>query len=183
MVQQEKQSFWQTVPGVLAGIGGIVAAVAALITATGGFRTGLGGGTVTSQVEVNPNGAGKANSVTPEPPPKAFSDNWAGTWTCVASDHEMQLFISGQGLSSSLRGTYEKAYGDKPAREEYTVRNVTANEASGDYLYFDSNPNVGFDGRAGVWKGTWSITFDDPVLRLVRADTTSGWRGQYQCRR
>ncbi|MBS1856404.1 MAG: hypothetical protein JST11_13640 [Acidobacteria bacterium] len=95
----------------------------------------------------------------------------------------MALTITGHGQSSSLRGDYAKAWANQPAREEYTIRDVQAGQASGDYLYFDANPTVGYDGRPGVWKGEWVLTFNDQGFHLVRLDHTSGWRGEYECSR
>ena len=122
---------------------------------------------------------------TPGPTPDRglSTDNWAGDWICTTNDHQMTLTINGKGRDSSLQGYYPVAYGNQPATEEYIIRSITDTNVSGDYIYYDSNPNIGYQGRAGVWKGEWSITFREDSMGLTRKDHTTSWRGEYHCTR
>lgn len=155
------RSFWTSLPGVLTGIAAVLAAVATIYQI--------------SHSPAKPNG--------PDPPPAhgVSAENWGGAWVCRTTDHEMALTVTGHGAASALKGYYAHAWGGQPAREDYTIRDLQPDQASGDYLYFDANPNVGYDGRQGVFKGTWVATFGERGFRLVRLDTTSGWRGEYEC--
>ncbi len=163
-----KRSFWKSFPGVLTGIAAVIASV------TGLYQV------INSSGRENRNGG---ETIPPPPPRGVNSGNWAGSWTCRSTGHDMVLTITGHGQASSLRGSYQKAWADQPAREEYTIKDVQPEQVSGDYLYFDANPNVGYDGRPGVWKGEWVMTFGEQGFRLVRLDHTSGWRGEYDCSR
>jgi hypothetical protein len=124
--------------------------------------------------------SGNSNNPASQPNP---TDNWAGNWTCAASDHTMNLTISGKGLTSTLKGYYPTAYGNQPANEDYTIQNMTASEVSGEYVYYDTSPNIGCRGKSGVFCGTWSITFSGDELILIRMDNTTAWRGDYRCYR
>lgn len=113
--------------------------------------------------------------------PRGLSmDNWAGDWICTAEDSQLNLTINGRGRDSSLKGYYPVAYGDRPATEDYIIRSV-AGSVSGEYIYYDSSPNIGYRGRAGVWNGEWSITFRQGNMSLTRQDRTTPWVGWYQC--
>jgi hypothetical protein len=127
---------------------------------------------------------GALNIIKTEPGSQTSSgltEKWAGNWLCKATDHEMRLTITGQGSSSSLKGYYPVAYGNRPATEEYIIRNISASNASGEYIYYDASPNVGYQGKAGVWNGDWSITLARDVMVLTRKDHTTSWQGEYQC--
>jgi hypothetical protein len=162
-VPEKKKSFWATLPGVLTGMAAVITAITGLYIAS------------------SPD---QKKSVSPGPQtPTGLSENWAGSWIYKTSDHEMHLTINGKGWSSSLKGYYPVAYGNKPATEEYIIRSVTDSNASGEYIYYDASLNVGYQGRPGVWKGDWSITLAGSGLLLTRKDHTTSWRGEYQCTR
>ena len=123
----------------------------------------------------------------PDPPPPepsiGFTDNWAGSWICKCDkpEHEMYLTITGKGWSSSLNANYPKAYGNKPATEEYIIKNISKSSVSGEYLYKDESPNIGYQSKRGLWKGNWIMTKDSNTIHLTRKDYTTSWQGQYRC--
>lgn len=116
--------------------------------------------------------------------PTILTENWAGEWICRTDGHYMYLTITGKGSSSSLKGYYppEFAYGNRPATEEYTIKNTFDSNASGEYIYHDKNPN-GYQGRPGEWEGRWSIKLEGQAMSLTRNDYANSWRGDYKCTR
>ncbi|NJD60656.1 MAG: hypothetical protein FIA98_14780 [Anaerolineae bacterium] len=159
----KKKSFWVTLPGILTGIAAVITAV-----------TGL-------YVAFSPD---QKKKVTSEPQTTTgLSENWTGSWICKTIDHEMHLTINGNGWSSSLKGYYPVAYGNSPATEEYIIKSVADSNASGEYIYYDTSPNAGYQGKSGAWKGDWSITLAGSGLLLTRKDHTTFWQGEYQCKR
>jgi hypothetical protein len=111
------------------------------------------------------------------------AENWAGNWKCKIGDYEMDLIISGHGSFSILKGYYPIAYGNQPANEDYVIESITDQDASGGYVYYDTNPNVGCRGKPGVFCGTWSIVFAKDSLELTRIDLATSWHGEYKCAR
>lgn len=120
----------------------------------------------------------------PQPAPSSLSaETWAGTWICRTTDHVMDLSISGRGSSATLRGFYPVAYGNRPANEDYTIKTITSQNASGEYVYYDTSPYVGCRGKSGVFCGNWNMVFASNRLELTRIDSTTSWRGEYKCER
>lgn len=159
---EKKKSFWQTLPGILTGIAAVITAI-----------TGL-------YLVISPDN----KKTVPSPPaPTGLSENWAGSWICKTIDHEMHLTINGKGWNSSLEGYYPVAYGKKPATEEYIIKKISDSNASGEYIYYDKSPNVGYQSTPGVWKGNWSMTLAGSGLLLTRKDHTTSWQGEYKCTR
>lgn len=116
--------------------------------------------------------------------PPTLSSNWTGEWLCITSEHEMFLTVSGDSAYPSMKGYYPKAFGDMPANEEYIIESLSNKNASGEYIYFDSNPEIGYQNKIGVFKGEWSITYiNDDELKLIRQDHLSSWLGEYECKR
>jgi hypothetical protein len=139
--------------------------------------------TLTKQPD-SPKISSTPNTPSPRPEtPTGLTKNWAGDWICKASDHDMHLTITGRDWSSLPKGYYPVAYGNRPATEEYIIRDISDSSASGEYIYYDENPNVGYQGRPGVWKGDWSLELAGEAMSLTRKDHTSPWQGEYKCTR
>ncbi len=117
------------------------------------------------------------------------TDYWGGNWSCRSDSTGLysSLNIEGYGVGSNISAYYPKAHGDQPAREVYSIENISRNDASGSYEYRDANPNIGPTGQRGVWIGNWRINVQgkgtNPVMSLYREDLASGWRGTYRCTR
>ena len=163
---EKKKSFWSTLPGILTGIAAVITAV-----------TGL-------WLALNPSNP-KGEELNPQKPTTeyALSESWAGSWNCQASDHEMQLTITDKDWSSTLKGYYPMAYGGNPAEEEYLIKELNDSTASGEYIYYDTSPLSGYQGRPGVWKGDWTIRSTTEGLVLIRMDHTTPWQREYICTR
>lgn len=110
--------------------------------------------------------------------------NWAGTWQCTGPPPPVLILtIGGEGKSSNLTGHYPRAHGGRPADATYTIKKISAYNAEGRYIYYDTNPNKGPTGQPGVWTGSWSITIQGNEMKIFIADDASGWTGTYICRK
>ena len=119
----------------------------------------------------------------------AETTKWHGSWNCRhdKSGHLSTLTINGNGSGSNISGYYPQGWGGKPGSETYVIHNITTSQASGTYIYKDSNPNPGPTGEIGTWTGYWTISMqghsNSPVIRLFRQDSSTKWSGSYVCTR
>ena len=103
-------------------------------------------------------------------PANAYTTNsWNGSWRC-------KLTIKDVSNNSQISGYYPDAHGKRPAQEIYQINNRTTNNASGTYIYTDSNPRRVPTGVPGVWTGIWEINLlRNNTLKLYRRDDASGY--------